>query len=222
VSHESDEGVDVWYCHGLHVAELRSRGVDGGNVVGSSSRGVILETEARLEATGKELVRDGDTCDGVQEEDFRPGGGTTVERVDLDFCKHFVERNKELGLILEELPRPVHVDHHDPHVRSTELLENPVTKEQKVPGVFDIQLASVSHSEKRGDFKQLRAECGGRGESFESLRRSSVIPGGVPAWCHGWRHRRMLKRRRCRRPLRCRLHQRGCRGDPWCRQRREW
>ena len=105
-AHESDEGVDVRYCHGLHVAELRSRGVDGGNVVGSSSRGVILETEARLEATGKELVRDGDTCDGVQEEDFRPGGGTTVERVDLDFCKHFVERNKELGLILEELPGP--------------------------------------------------------------------------------------------------------------------
>jgi hypothetical protein len=33
-AHESDEGVDVRYCHGLHVAELRSRGVDGGNVVG--------------------------------------------------------------------------------------------------------------------------------------------------------------------------------------------
>jgi hypothetical protein len=69
-AHESDEGVDVRYCHGLHVAELRSRGVDGGNVVGSSSRGVVLETEARPEATGKELVRDGGTCDGIQEEGF--------------------------------------------------------------------------------------------------------------------------------------------------------
>jgi len=40
-AHESEEGVDVRYCHGLHVAELRSRGelgVDGGNVVCSSSR----------------------------------------------------------------------------------------------------------------------------------------------------------------------------------------
>jgi hypothetical protein len=27
-AHESDEGVDVRYCHGLHVAELRGRGVD--------------------------------------------------------------------------------------------------------------------------------------------------------------------------------------------------
>jgi hypothetical protein len=32
-AHESDEGVDVRDGHGLHVAELRSRGVDRGNVV---------------------------------------------------------------------------------------------------------------------------------------------------------------------------------------------
>jgi hypothetical protein len=40
-AHDSEEGVDVRYCHGLHVAELRTRGelvVDGGNVVCSSSR----------------------------------------------------------------------------------------------------------------------------------------------------------------------------------------
>jgi hypothetical protein len=60
-AHESDEGVDVryrLYSHRLHLVELRSRGVDGGDVFGSSSRGVILETEARPEATGKDLVRD--------------------------------------------------------------------------------------------------------------------------------------------------------------------
>jgi hypothetical protein len=31
-AHESDEGVDVLDCHGLHVAELRNRGVDRGDV----------------------------------------------------------------------------------------------------------------------------------------------------------------------------------------------
>jgi hypothetical protein len=40
---------------------------------GRGSSGVILETEARPEATGKELVLHRSTCDGVQEEDFRPG-----------------------------------------------------------------------------------------------------------------------------------------------------
>jgi hypothetical protein len=36
--------------------EAELRGVDGGEVDSSSSCGVILETEGRLEATGKELV----------------------------------------------------------------------------------------------------------------------------------------------------------------------
>ncbi len=31
-THESDEGADVLDCHGLHVAELRSRSIDKGNV----------------------------------------------------------------------------------------------------------------------------------------------------------------------------------------------
>ena len=34
-AHGSDEGVDVLDGHGLHVAELRSRGVDRGDVVKS-------------------------------------------------------------------------------------------------------------------------------------------------------------------------------------------
>ena len=69
-AHESDEGVDVLDGHGLHVAELRSRGGDRGDVVKSRSHRVILQSEARLEATSEELVRDRCTCDGVQEENF--------------------------------------------------------------------------------------------------------------------------------------------------------
>ena len=84
-AHESDEGVDVLDSHGLHVAELRSRDVDRGDVVKSRSHGVILEVETRLEATSEELVRDRHTYDGVQKENFRPRRCTTVRRVNLDF-----------------------------------------------------------------------------------------------------------------------------------------
>jgi hypothetical protein len=84
-THESYEGVDVLDGHGLHVAELRSRGVDRGDVVKSGSHGVSLEVETRLEATSEELVRDRCTCDGVQKENFSPRRCTTVRRVDLDF-----------------------------------------------------------------------------------------------------------------------------------------
>ncbi len=106
-AHESDEGVDVLDCHGLHVAELRSRVVDRGDVVKSRSHGVILETETRLEATSEELVSDRCTCDGVQKENFRPRRCTTVRRVDLDFRKHFVEGCERFCLFLEEPPKPV-------------------------------------------------------------------------------------------------------------------
>ena len=84
-THESDEGADVLDVHGLHVAELRSRGVDRVNVVKSRSHGVSLEVEARLEAMSEELVRNRCTGDGVQKENFRPHGCTTVRRVDPDF-----------------------------------------------------------------------------------------------------------------------------------------
>ena len=84
-THESDEGVDVLDCHGLHVAELRSRDIDRGDVVKSGSHGVILEVETRLESTSEELVRNRHTSDGVQKENFSPRRCTTVRRVDLDF-----------------------------------------------------------------------------------------------------------------------------------------
>jgi hypothetical protein len=84
-AHESDEDVDVLDCHGLHVAELRNRDIDRGNVVKSRSHGVSLEVEARLEDTSEELLRNRCTCDGVQKENFSPHRCTTVRRVYLDF-----------------------------------------------------------------------------------------------------------------------------------------
>ena len=84
-AHESDEVVDVLDSHGLHVAELRSRGVDRGDVVNNGSHGVILEVKTRLEATSEKLVLDRHTGDGVHKENFRPRRCTTVRRVDLDF-----------------------------------------------------------------------------------------------------------------------------------------
>jgi len=64
---EADEGEDVLNRHGRHVAKLRHACVNGRDVVSACGRGVVLETETRLEATGKELVRNGCTCDWVQE-----------------------------------------------------------------------------------------------------------------------------------------------------------
>jgi hypothetical protein len=69
------EGVDVLDCHGMHVAEMRSRDFDRSDVGKRRSHGVILETKKRLEATSKELVRDRGTCDGVQKDADVPLSG---------------------------------------------------------------------------------------------------------------------------------------------------
>ena len=55
-THEGDEGEDDWNRHGGHMTELRHACVDGRDVVGARGRGVILETETRLETAGKEPV----------------------------------------------------------------------------------------------------------------------------------------------------------------------
>ena len=55
--------------------------------------------------------------------------------------------------------------HDNPHVGGPELLKKPVTKEQKVPVVFDIYLACCGNSKQCSDFKQLGAKCGGHGKS---------------------------------------------------------
>ena len=60
-AHEGDEGEDVRNRQMWHVSKLRHAGVDGRDVVRTGGRGVIFETETRLEATGKELVRNGGT-----------------------------------------------------------------------------------------------------------------------------------------------------------------
>jgi hypothetical protein len=150
-------------------------------------------------------VRDRRTGDGVQKEYFRPRRSATVGRVDLDFCKHFVEGCEILGLFLEEPPKPVlehgvrvftvagkprvahrtmqvllfvgqnipfnNREHDDPHVWGPNLFKNPVSKEKKVPGVFDIYLAGGGYSEQRCDFKQFGAECGGHDKSCAEVIR---------------------------------------------------
>jgi len=85
-AHESDEVIDVLDCHGLHVAELRSRGVDRVHVVKSRSHGVSLEVETRLEATSEELVRDRCTGDGVQKENFRQSCVNVIRHRDGVTC----------------------------------------------------------------------------------------------------------------------------------------
>ena len=62
------------------MAKFRHAGVDGHDVVRACGRGVMLEAKTRLEATGKELVSNGGTCEGVQEKFFGPSSGTTVRR----------------------------------------------------------------------------------------------------------------------------------------------
>ena len=61
--------------------------------------------------------------------------------------------------------------HHSPHVGGPELLKKPVTKEQKVPVVFDLDLADGGNSMQCGDFKQLGTKCGGHGKSCEEVSR---------------------------------------------------
>ena len=58
-THDGDEVEDVSNQHVGHVAELRHTGVNGLDVVSAFCRGVVFETETRLEAAGKELVRNG-------------------------------------------------------------------------------------------------------------------------------------------------------------------
>ena len=70
------------------MSKLRDAGIDGRDVVRAGGRGVILEAETRLEATGEELVRNRNTCQGVQEKDFGPCGGATIWRAGAHLRKH--------------------------------------------------------------------------------------------------------------------------------------
>ena len=72
-AHQDDEGENVAHRHGVHVAKLRYTGVDPSNVLRAGFRGVVSEDKTLLETAGEELVRDGGTCQGVQEKIFGPG-----------------------------------------------------------------------------------------------------------------------------------------------------
>ena len=61
------------------MAKLRVTGFDQSDVVSAGGWGVVFEGKALLETTGEELVRDGGTCQGVQEKDFGPGIGAAVK-----------------------------------------------------------------------------------------------------------------------------------------------
>jgi len=196
-----DEVEDVLNRHGGHVAELRHACVNGRDVVGACCRGVVLETETRLEAAGKELVRNEGTCDWVQEKDFCPCSCTTGRRAGSDFRKHHPVKRLEhgfRGFAVAGEPDEPHVgilrllvvkqcvpfnnrEHDEPHVGRPEFLDEGFTKEQKVPGVFD-GLACGDNGKQRGDFEQLGAECGGHGKSCaEGCRhgRRCDLPGST-------------------------------------------
>ncbi len=72
-AHQDDEGENVAHRHGVHVAKLRHTSVDPSDVVRAGFRGFIGEHKTLLKTTGEELVRDGGTCQGVQEKNFGPG-----------------------------------------------------------------------------------------------------------------------------------------------------
>ena len=67
-------------------------------------------------------------------------------------------------------------EHDNPHASGPELLKNPVTRSRRSQCVFDIHLAEGGNNKQRGDFKQIRAECGGWSES---VWRSSDMEAGV-------------------------------------------
>ena len=77
-AHQDDEGENVAHRHVLQVAKLRDTSVDPGDVIRASFRGVAGEQKTLLEAAGEELVRNGGTCQGVQDEDFGPSFGAAV------------------------------------------------------------------------------------------------------------------------------------------------
>jgi len=80
-------------------------------------------------------------------------------------------------------------EHHSPHAGGAKLLKKPVTKEQKVPGVFDLDRACCRNIMQCGDFKQPGTKCGGHGKRCEEIirhRRRCDLPwatGGRTAKC---------------------------------------
>jgi hypothetical protein len=62
-------------------------------------------------------------------------------------------------------------EYHSPHEGGPEFLKKPVTKEQKVPSVFDLDRACGCNSLQCGGFKELGAELGGHSKSCLKISR---------------------------------------------------
>jgi hypothetical protein len=62
-------------------------------------------------------------------------------------------------------------EYHSPHAGGAELLKKPVTKEQKVPGVFDLDRSCCRNIVQCGHFKQPGTKCGGHGKNCAEIIR---------------------------------------------------
>jgi hypothetical protein len=83
----------------------------------------------------------------------------------------FAHRAMQFLLIISQMFPFDNREHHSPHVGGPELLKKPVTKEQKVTSVFDLDLACGRNSVQCGNFKQLGTKCGGHGKSCAEIIR---------------------------------------------------
>ena len=86
---------------------MRETDVDQIDVVRAGGWGVVFEGKTLLETAGKELVRNGGTCQGVQEKDFCPRIGTTVKRTREHTNEDLVKWREVLRFGLEKLPEPM-------------------------------------------------------------------------------------------------------------------
>jgi len=89
------------------VAKLRDTGVDQIDVFRAGGWGVVFEGKTLLETAGKELVRNGGTCQGVQEKDFGPRIGAAVKGTRAHTNEYVVKWRKVLRFGLKKLPEPM-------------------------------------------------------------------------------------------------------------------
>jgi hypothetical protein len=88
---------------GMSQIWLGQAGVDGRDVVGAGGRGVILEAETRLKATGEELVRNRSTCQWVQDK-ISVQAAVPQGRAGAYAHKNLMDRRKMLRLLFKKFP----------------------------------------------------------------------------------------------------------------------
>jgi hypothetical protein len=94
---------DVANRHVFHVAKLGDTGVDQSDVFRAGCWGVVCEGKTLLETAVEELVRDGGTCQGVQEKDFCPRIRAAVKRTRVHTNEYVVKWREVLRFGLEKL-----------------------------------------------------------------------------------------------------------------------